>query len=177
MKKFSLLAILSIAFALNGFSQEVKNVVKINPLGAIFGSANLAYERAVTEKSSIVIAPSFGFLSSAGFKYTTYGLGAEYRFYFSKEKAAPAGFYGAPGVGYSFGQAKSTESDGTEKTSVSGVNVKGIVGYQWIWNSGFSLDLNGGIQYVNFKFSDSDFSGTPLSGILPTLGFSLGYAF
>lgn len=176
MKKLFLMAIVTIAFAMNGIAQDVQNVVKINPLGAFLGSANLAYERALTEKSSVVIAPSFGFLKSGGFKYTSFGLGAEYRFYLSKEKVAPKGFYAGPGAGFNFGEAK-WEDDATEKTSFSGFNVKGIIGYQWIWNSGFTLDLNGGIQYLDFKFKDSDVDGVPLSGVLPTIGFSLGYSF
>lgn len=179
MKKFILLAIVSIAFTFKGSAQEYQNVVKINPLGALFGSANVAYERALNEGSSVVIAPSFGLLKSAGFKYTSFGIGAEYRFYFSKEKSAPMGFYAGPGAGFNFGEAKWDDSnnDNSNKTSFSGFNVKGIIGYQWIWSSGFTLDLNGGIQYLDFKFKDSDVTGTPISGVLPTIGFSLGYSF
>ena len=180
MRKLFLLAFIATAFVTKGFAQdEYQNVVKLNPLGALFGSANLAYERALSEKSSVVIAPSFGMLKSGGFKYTTFGLGAEYRFYFSKEKEAPMGFYAAPGVGFSFGQAKIDDiyGDGEDsKTNITAINAKGVIGYQWIFGSGFTVDLNGGLQYVKFKFKSDGF-GIPLSGILPAVGASIGYSF
>jgi hypothetical protein len=185
MKKiFSLIALAAVvSFSAQAQKDDApkKSVIKINPLGALFGSANLAYERALTDKSSIVIAPSFGFFKNGGYKYTTYGLGAEYRFYLSSSKSAPAGFYAGPGIGYTFGQAKFDDMFGggtTEKTSVSGLSAKAILGHQWIWSSGFTLDLNAGIQYFNLKFKDSNFgTGDPFSGILPALGFGLGYNF
>ncbi|MEO8820575.1 MAG: DUF3575 domain-containing protein [Ginsengibacter sp.] len=156
------------------------NVVKINPLGALIGAASLGYERALNEKSSVVILPSFGFLKSGGFKYTTIGLGAEYRIYFTG--SAPRGTYVAPGAAAEFGTAKVEDNSGGQdsKTNISGFSVKAIIGHQWIWNSSFVLDLNGGIQYINLNFKDKsgDFAGAnALSGILPALSFSIGYNF
>ena len=156
------------------------NVVKLNPLGALFGSANLGFEHAFNEKSSVVILPSFGMLKSSGFKYTTYGIGAEYRLYFTG--TAPRGTYVAPGLSAQFGTAKVEGSEGgdDQKTNISGFSAKVVIGHQWIWNSGFTLDLNGGVQYVDFSFKDKtgDFAGqNALSGILPALNFSIGYNF
>lgn len=161
-------------------SEVLPNVVKINPLGAIFGAASLGYERALNEKSSIVILPSFGFLKSGGFKYTTIGLGAEYRIYFTG--SAPRGTYVAPGASAQFGTAKIDNGDGSgdSKTNISGFTVKAIIGHQWIWRSKFVLDLNGGIQYINLSFKDKsgDFAGAnALSGIVPALSVSIGYNF
>lgn len=183
MKKVLSFVALAMVLGFSANAQDAEaskqNVIKINPLGALFGSANLAYERAISDKSSFVIAPSFGFFKNGGYKYTTYGLGLEYRFYLSGSKTAPAGFYVGPGVGYTFGQAKYEDFMGTgdDKTSVSGLSAKGVLGHQWIWSSGFTLDLNAGIQYFNLKFKDEGFTGEPFSGILPALGFGLGYNF
>lgn len=156
------------------------NVIKINPLGAFFGSANLGFEHALNEQSSVVILPSFGMLKSAGFKYTTYGIGAEYRFYFTG--SAPRGTYVAPGANAVFGTAKIENSDGSDnsKTNITGFLAKAVIGHQWIWNSGFVLDLNGGVQYLDLKFKDKtgDFANVnAFSGILPTLNVSIGYNF
>ncbi len=166
-------------------SEDVKpNVVKLNPLGAFFGAANLSYERALSEKSSVVISPSFGFFKTGGFKYTTYGIGGEYRFYFSKSKTAPSGMYAGPGAGVTFGTAKISDEfnngEEAEKTNVTGFNARAIIGHQWIWGSGFTLDLNGGIQYLNLKFKDEtgSFAGSEaFSGILPSLSVAIGYNF
>lgn len=184
MKKVLSLIVLATVLGFSANAQDAQtskqNVIKINPLGALFGSANLAYERAISDKSSFVVAPSFGFFKNGGYKYTTYGLGLEYRFYLSGSKTAPEGFYAGPGLGYTFGQAKYEDMFGgpDEKTSVSGLSAKAILGHQWIWESGFTLDLNAGIQYFNLKFKDDNFGvGEPFSGILPALGFGLGYNF
>lgn len=161
-------------------SDSKPNVIKLNPLGALFGSANVAYEKALNEKTSVVIAPSFGMIKSGGFKYTTVGIGAEYRLYFTG--SAPRGTYVAPGAGITFGTAKVESGDGSadSKTNISGITAKAVIGHQWIWNSGFVLDLNGGIQYVSLKFKDKSgaFAGqSAFSGLLPALGLSIGYNF
>jgi hypothetical protein len=164
----------SVAFAQEG---NGKNVIKVNPLGVFFGNASLAYERALTPKSSFVIAPSFGFFKLTGFKYSSYGIGAEYRFYLSKTKTSPEGLYVAPGLGYTGGSVK--DEDFGDKTNFGAFYAKGVLGHQWIWDSGFVLDLNGGIQYTSFSYSDDsgNFSTLKASGILPALGLSLGYNF
>lgn len=172
--------LLSCTTAVFAQSDDVKsNVIKFNPLGAFVGAANLSYEKALNEKNSIVLSPSFGFIKTDGVKYTTYGLGAEYRFYFSKSKKIPSGMYAGPGAGVVFGTAKYDDESGMDdKTNISGFHAKAILGHQWIWKSGLTLDLNGGIQYLNFKFKDEDFSSSEaFSGILPALSVALGYNF
>lgn len=182
MKKVLFLAtIFLISTSVFAQSGVQPNVVKVNPLGALFGSANLGYERALNEKTSVLIAPSFGILKSGGFKYTTYGLGLEYRLYFTG--SAPKGTYVAPGAAFAFGTAKIEDSfDGSndQKTNITNFSGKAVIGHQWIWSSGFVLDLNGGIQYTSYKFKDNSgfFDGADaFSGILPALGLSLGYNF
>lgn len=171
-----LLVSISTAFAQKESSTQ--NVIKVNPLGIFLGNASLSYERALTEKSSIVVSPSFGFLKFGGFKYSSFGIGAEYRFYLSKTKTAPAGLYVAPGLGYTGGSVKDEDGNG-DKTNFSSFTAKGIIGHQWVWDSGFVLDLNGGIQYWGFNYSNSNgvFSTAKASGILPVLGLGIGYAF
>jgi len=175
-------AIVAASFAANAQEIAPKQVIKINPLGALFGAANLTYEKAINDKSSFGISPSFGFFSTGGYKYTTFGIGGEYRVYLSKTKTAPTGLYVGPGVGYSFGKAKWDEdifgNEEGDKITVSGISARGVIGHQWIWNSGFTLDLNGGVQYFNLKASGNDeplFSG--FSGVLPTIGVAIGYGF
>jgi hypothetical protein len=51
-----------------------------------------------------------------------------------------------------------------------------------LWDSGFTLELNLGVSYKSFKYdfdnasqeAEFDFKA---SGVLPTFGFGLGYAF
>jgi hypothetical protein len=56
-------------------------------------------------------------------------------------------------------------------------------GYQWIFGSGFTIDLKLGLAYKSFNYTSAkvgfsaDTSGYKLSGVLPTFAFALGYAF
>lgn len=54
-----------------------------------------------------------------------------------------------------------------------------MVGNQWIFGSGFVIDLGGGIGYRSFKYDDNSgvFTGLKGSGVIPELSFSIGYAF
>ena len=54
------------------------------------------------------------------------------------------------------------------------LGAKALFGYTWTWNSGFSLGLAGGMQYVYMKSDDID---SALDGILPSVDFNLGFSF
>lgn len=156
------------------------NVIKVNPLGALFGSGTVAYERAFSHKSSIVIGPSFGIFTYDHFRYTTYGVSVEYRYYFTG--AAPRGTYAAVGGNADFGTTKFLDYQGSfnTKTNVSGFRGKMIIGHQWIWKSRFTVDLNAGGQYILYNFRDKEgFFGTgqALSTLLPSIGLAFGYNF
>jgi hypothetical protein len=183
MKKLILTALVLIigvaAFAQykGGSSSDVKpNVIKVNPLGLLFGNAGVSLERALNEKNAVQVNLSFGGLSLGGVKYTNIGLGVDYKFYLSNTKSAPEGFYAAPGVGFYSIKVKEV---GGSSVSGSGFVAKGVIGNQWILNSGFTVDLFGGINfYAGGKIKGS--SGveyTKFSGVLPALGVSLGYNF
>ena len=180
MKKIIALTLIFSSFSTLMFAQKSgkKNVVKINPFGLFFGNASLSYERALNDKNSVVISPTFGDLKVDNYKYSSFGLGAEYRFYTREE--APEGFYLSPGVGFSSGKVKLENSTSNNEANSTGIYIKGVLGKQWIWDSGFTLDLNGGIQYANYKYTgnaNSAFNDLRGSGIFPTLSFSLGYNF
>lgn len=157
-----------------------QNIIKVNPLGLIFGSANVGYERALNEKSSFVIAPQFGGFKLGGMKYSSFGAGAQYRLYFSKTKTAPEGFYAAPALTFTSG--KVTWDDGTdtkEETKFSSYGGGALVGNQWIFNSGFVIDLGAGVMYQKFNYKDDTNNSFAFKGsaMLPALSFSIGYNF
>jgi hypothetical protein len=155
---------------------DKKNVIKINPIGFLFGNASVGFERAINDNSAIQVNGSFGGISLGGVKYTNVGFGIDYKYYFAKDKSAPLGFYASPGVG--FYSVKVKEAGGTS-VSGSGFIIKGVIGNQWIWDSGFSLDLFGGINfYAGGKIKGSGgVEYTKYNGVLPALGLGIGYAF
>ena len=69
------------------------------------------------------------------------------------------------------------ETDNESKFTSLRIGAKG--GYQWLWGSGFVLDLNLGLAYTKFSYenSDSAFSSLKASGILPTGSLAIGYSF
>jgi len=173
MKKILFVLVLG-AIMLNANAQDRVNVIKINPLGLLFGSANASYERALTAKTALQINASITSLSVLSTKYSGFGLGADYKLYWSPSKDAPRGMYVAPGLSFS----SITVDDGSgDKGTGSIFALKGVIGHQWVWNSGFSLDLNGGIAYyLNGDITVNGNSYSQFTGIMPALGLSLGYA-
>lgn len=157
-----------------------QNVIKVNPLGLLFGSANVGYERALNEKSSFMIAPQFGGFKLGGVEYSSFGAGAQYRMYFSKTKVAPEGFYAAPALTFTSGKVKWDDGfDSKEETKFSSFGGGALVGHQWIYNSGFVMDLGAGVMYQKFNYKDNEDNSFNLkaSGMLPALSFSIGYNF
>jgi hypothetical protein len=198
MKKLFFFTMLC-AFSLAGFSQEKnvddkKNIVKANLGGILLGTGYVAYERAISPKSSLQVAigggafvlPLFDFYS-----YSFFGGGAEYRYYFTGK--ALDGTYFAPGVAFMSGVSdyKSYPLFGvpttTTTTSGSGSMISLVIGHQWVFDNHWSIDVNGGIANWNINWKNetsfwdnpiySDKNEKPLNGILPQVAFSLGYNF
>lgn len=152
-----------------------QNSVKVNPFALLGGADLITYERAIGGPSTIGLSAGFGGFKVNGIKYKTAGVSAFYRYYL--HSTALRGWYGHGGLSYNLGEVidnytYATRNDSSKYSSLGG-NVK--AGYQWIWNSGLTLDLNGGIQYLGFFYSDDN--QVNASGLLPAFGLALGYSF
>lgn len=175
--------LLASAIALFGLANAQENSIKVNPFALLGGSDLVSYERAIGEKSSVGINAGIGGFKLGGLKYTQGGGGAFYRYYFGDQVLK--GWYGHGGVSYSGGKVKNEvaadffmdeEVDNSEiKFGSFGVQAK--AGYQWVWNSGFTLDLNAGLAYSSFNYKGDDTEGLKGSGFLPAFGVALGYSF
>lgn len=150
------------------FAQD--QIVKTNPLGLAFGNFNAIYEKALNEKSSVSAGASYLY-RLLGTDVTGFGLNTEYRYYITNAtKPAPAGFYVGPSFGFRNFSEKNVDG------SISLIGIGGTIGYQWVWDSGVSLDLGAGPQY-SIIIAESDGSTEDFSGFLPRLVFAIGYAF
>ena len=178
MKKIILMLAIG-AFSFAAHAQE--NAIKVNPFAILGGNDLVSYERAFNDNSTGIISAAYTSFGFSGAKYQSVGAGLQYRYYFSE---AIRGWYLGAGIGYQSGNVEGdgdtfsdieSESVDVDFSSFTG-GIKG--GYQWSWDSGFTLDLNLGANYVNFTYDDSEestnFDGT---GILPSFGLGLGYAF
>ncbi|PWJ38465.1 DUF3575 domain-containing protein [Sediminitomix flava] len=171
MKKALLLffALLLTTSIVNAQDEQPKNLVKVNPLGALLSVYNLTYERQIGETASSVLL-SGEYLNWSTLGITGTSVGIEYRFHFSKNRTSPAGMYLSPVL--SVGSLTETSSD----NSVAFTRIGAVFGHQWIYDSGFVLDLYGG--YGSYSFDESSFDeGTSISATGPILGIALGYAF
>lgn len=180
MKKFFLVG----ALALCGAMSAQKNSVKANPFALLGGSDLVSYERAIGGNSTIGVGAGIGGFKLGGVKYSQAGGSVFYRYYFNE---ALKGWYGQGSASYSGGSVKMGDSGFTidntnsvnEKVSFGAFGAQAKAGYQWIWNSGFTLDLNAGIGYTSLSYdtSNNNLTGLKASGVLPQFGIALGYSF
>ncbi|WP_396181545.1 DUF3575 domain-containing protein [Flavobacterium sp.] len=184
MKKVLLTAVAVFGFVATN-AQE--NIVKVNPLSILGGTDLVSFEHKLGDNSSFVVGGGIGGFKIGDAKYSNLGGELQYRYYFNE---ALQGFYAGAQAGYNSGKVKlensfSISSTGAITTGTSNetnfgalkVGAKG--GYQWIWDSGLSIDLNVGIAYNKFTYKNEDglFSTLKASGTLPNFGFGIGYAF
>lgn len=160
------------AFALFGLANAQQNSIKANPLALLGGSDMFTYERAIDSNSTIGVGVGFTSYTITDAKYTSIAGSVFYRYYF---KEALKGWYANGGVSYYNGKATlSGYSD--DKFNSFGATAK--MGYQFLWDSGFTLDLNAGMTYRNYKYDNpnTDSSLFKASGVFPAFGIALGYS-
>ena len=168
MKKL-IISLALIVFALGAHAQN--NVIKTNPLGLAFGNFNATYERVFGTTSSLIIKGQYMY-KLLGADVSLAGGGLGYRYYFTHaKKPVPAGFYINPQASFAFG---SVTNDAGEKYTASTMAFGAELGYQWVWESGFVLDLGIGPMYTIAKGGTSE---DELKGIMPSLTLAIGYAF
>ncbi|WP_299173121.1 DUF3575 domain-containing protein [uncultured Allomuricauda sp.] len=158
MKNFYLLAIALLSLT---FSNAQEQAVKANPIGLAFGVANAGYEFATNETQTLTISGLYYNISDA----SGFGVGAEYRFYFSSDEAL-RGWHAGPSVGY-----VSLEDDFNNSAGFFAIG--GEVGHQWIFGEHFLLDVFAGVGYVA---GDSDDLAVSIDATAVSLGVAIGYA-
>ncbi len=148
------------------------SVVKTNPLGLAFGNFNVTYEKVLNPSSSFLVKGEYMF-QLLGVDVNLGGIGAGYRYYITHlNKTVPTGFYLMPEIAFAFG---SIDDDNGTTYSANTFGIGAEIGYQWIWSSGFALDLAVGPMYT--KINSDDLGATGDGGIIPTATLAIGYAF
>ncbi len=172
MKKLLLLAFVCAAFV--GQAQK-SGAIKTNPIGMAIGIANLSYETALNEGTSLQFGASYFNLSFGETSFSGVGLGAQYRLY---SNDALDGFYYGPLANYfSF-----TVKDSGNKGTLNGFGAGGQLGWNWLLGSSdnFVIDLGLGVMYntasVNVEEGNDSFDTGVFDGVGPVLNFSIGYA-
>jgi hypothetical protein len=169
MKKTILSIAIVFMFVLGVNAQsELPNVLKINPIGLAFGNFNLNYQRGLTDATAIQIGANYWY-KIFGEDVSGVGIRGSYQFFITnKVKPAPEGFYIGPQVSYN----SIKDKDSQESVNAFGVGL--MLGYQWIWASGVTLDLGAGPMY---QFADETSTGISYEGFLPNITIAIGYNF
>ncbi|WP_294303545.1 DUF3575 domain-containing protein [uncultured Chryseobacterium sp.] len=188
MKKLLLLG----AFAVSGIAMAQENSIKANPVALLGGTDLISFEHKLGDHFSGVVGGGYGGFKLGGYKYNSYGGGLQGRYYFTE---AMTGFYGAVVADYIGGKVKIEEMDfgsmmgdtsGSAKTEINFSGFGGGVraGYQWIFDSGFTLDVNLGASYRSYKYKwnstaeeETYEDGLKGNGVLPTGSVGIGYSF
>jgi hypothetical protein len=171
MKKLFFTAVALLAFT---FAQAQENSIKFNPLALLGGTDLVSFEHRLSDRGTGIIGAGLSGFKIGDAKYSSFGGELQYRYYFDE---ALSRWYVGGQAAYISGKVELENT--SEETNFSGFAIGGKVGYQWLWDSGFTLDLNLGIANNSFNYDSKDgsFSTLETSGVLPNLGFALGYSF
>jgi len=157
-----------------------QNAIKLNPLSLVFATGNVAYERAVSENSTIQLGVFYSGVSISGLKYSGLGITPEYRIYFAGNRQAFNGVYVGPFVRYQSFTLKDKDTDDEAKFTSFGGGA--VIGWEKAWASGFLLDLFVGPAYNKGKVKEKsggqefDVAGS-IDGFGVRTGITLGFAF
>lgn len=190
MKKILLLA----AFAVSGFALAQDNSIKANPAALLGGTDLVSFEHRFGDHFSGVVGVGYGGFKFGGYKYKSMGGGLQGRYYFNE---ALRGFYGAVSADYLSGKVEidyngfgfnwdtmESEAGSKQEINFSGFGGGLRAGYQWIFDSGFTLDVNAGASYRTYNYDWKDSSQEAMyegslkaNGVLPTGSVGIGYSF
>ena len=182
MKK---IIVLSLVLLSNYVGNAQESAIRVNPFALLWGSDLVSYERAITDNSSGIVGIGIGGYNMGTAKYSNTGAELQYRYYFDE---VLNGWYAGGLAAYTSGKVTIDDTPiitgskvtfAESETTFTSLRLGAKGGYQWIWNSGFLLDVNLGMAYTKFDYADSDgtFASLKGSGVLPSGSIAIGYSF
>ncbi len=210
--KFFLFVLLIALIAPRSFAQEEQKdfrfTIKTNPMAALggpmwfiivplTGEYRVLFEAKTMNKQSVQVGASYlgpsllinldkiaasdsseiSGINTSGFRGQLM-----YKFFLSRDLAAPEGFYVGPHFSYATASIANKDNE-NDKVKATKINIDGVLGYQLITNGGFTLDIYSGLGYRIKKWEysstvDTDFDfGTAKNTPMVTFGLNFGYAF
>lgn len=159
--------------------------VRVSPLSMLVGYINAEVDFGLGE--NFTLGPSLGYwsLSSGVLKLSATNIGVRGNYYLSGKRISDGWFLG-PTLTYLSVSLKETILGVEYTASSSAFAIGAVFGYQWVWESGFNMNLavGGGYYSTGSTTVLTSASGatktenTPgISGTVPALEFTLGYAF
>ncbi|MBI4925577.1 MAG: DUF3575 domain-containing protein [Bdellovibrio sp.] len=160
--------------------------VRVNALPLIIGYINADLDVGISDGFTVGPSGTLWSLSSGDISYTILGFGVRGNYFFNGKRYTD-GFYAGPFANYMSTSGKTT-SAGVEYTATIGT-IKGglLLGYHWIWDAGFNMQLGLGGAYsstgdaVTYKSSTgatkSVSTASSLKGFGPAFEWTLGFVF
>lgn len=175
MRKYLLLAAAFVALPFAtaaGQNAGPRNVISIQPLGAILTVYAAEFERAATSSLTWGVGATYWETGEEGDELSYGSADVKMRYY---PGAALHGFSFGGSLGYASVGATSTE--GIDE-SVSGLSVGVLLEYQWLLGAkrNFSVSLGGGAKAL-MGVRDDEVSSSDFTARYPTGRLSIGYAF
>jgi len=156
-------------------AEAFDRAVSLNPLRLLFGELAGQYEQRLTPSTSFTAGASGSHAAVGAYASSTAGVLAAWRYY--PGGAALHHWYIAPGASMDFGWSAATPDAAREHGMIFALGAEG--GYQWIWPSGFLLDLAAGGAYA-WDTGTAGFGGSTVglsdAGIQLILRCALGWA-
>lgn len=178
MKKVLLTTLLCLFLSSAWSQSEERNVIKANPLSALVGTGSVFYEHKIDDKHSWQLGVAYLGLRIDNTHFSGLAITPEYRIYIKKR--ALSGVYVGPYLRYQSYTVKTSDNDKGNYTSFGGGV---LMGRQWVYKSGFVLDIFAGPAYNSGRIKSTSGSGTidePGSGIDGfglRIGMALGFGF
>jgi hypothetical protein len=153
-----------------------------NPLSLLTLTLSGSYGFAVGEKVALIVPLSLTYVSSgvsneqSSASVSLFGIesGLGVRFYFAGQAFAD-GFYIQPNFGIGWLRFGSSGSyNGSNALAIGG---NALLGYSWVFDSGFTMNLAGGAGYAHSSVDTKSSAGAfKIEGVRPALEFAIGYS-
>ncbi len=165
---------------INEKGNTFKNSLKVHPLNIFVNELVLEYERVIRKKSSLIFTLGLGyedgdFIPSGTFEEYLIFSQVDYRYYFSKSKIAPKGFFVSGGA---FGFYEHIRYKDLFRTVQPNINqdfftagISGDIGYQWVFKKRITIGISGGADLqIPLNYDNSS------TKVRPDLNVAIGYS-
>lgn len=152
------------------------NIIKANTLSYLIWDYNISYERlSHTARRSFVVKIDYNYFSSTELILHGFTLRPGFRYYLTKKRHPPAGYYVQPFFIYGEHTIRDLKtSAGVHVSQIGGGLVGGL---QWAIGTRFTIEIFIGCGYVNITASNTYRVRGVIDSIQPMLGASTGFRF
>jgi len=175
---YCLIGVTAVAvFAGSTFAADRAANVRVNPLGLLIGTLGAEIDIGVGESVTVGPAVSLMSLTAGTTSVNAFSFGVRANFYLGGPRFTDGWFVGPSAI-----YAPMTITVGDATGSANAFAIGAVAGYQWVWDSGFNINLAGGAAYYTAAADvtlddDTSIAMPGFSGVGPALEFSLGWAF